>query len=62
MTPDDNSVRQKFLLGLTLSEISFIYFIIILLISLSYIKEYQEKKEDIIQELKTKIEERISNV
>ena len=48
MTPDDNSVRQKFLLGLTLSEISFIYFIIILLISLSYIKEYQEEKKDIV--------------
>jgi len=50
MTPDDNSVRQKFLLGLTLSEISFIYFIIILLISLSYIKEYQEEKKDIVNE------------
>ena len=48
MTPDDNSVRQKFLLGLTLSEISFIYFIIILLISLSYIKEYQEEKKDLV--------------
>ena len=51
MTPDDNSVRQKFLLGLTLSEISFIYFIIILLISLSYIKEYQEEKKDIVAEV-----------
>jgi len=51
MTPDDNNVRQKFLLGLTLSEISFIYFIIILLISLSYIKDYQKGKEDRVAEV-----------
>lgn len=51
MTPDDNSVRQKFLLGLTLSEISFIYFIVILLISLVYIKDYEKEKKEIVAEI-----------
>ena len=51
MTPDDNSIRQKFLLGLTLSEISFIYFIIILLISLSYIIDYRKEEKERIAEV-----------
>ena len=51
MTPDDNSVRQKFLLGLTLSEISFIYFIIILLISLSYIIDNKKEEKERVAEV-----------
>ena len=50
MIDNENSVRQKFLLGLSLSEISFIYFIIILLISLNYISDYKKKNEEISNE------------
>jgi hypothetical protein len=53
MINQDNLVRQKFLLGLSLSEISFIYFIIILLVSLTYISDYKKKNE----RLKTKNQE-----
>jgi len=60
MTPDDNSVRQKFLLGLTLSEISFIYFIIILLISLSYFIDYKKEKKVIVAEVEKLKEENSS--
>ncbi len=60
MTPDDNSIRQKFLLGLTLSEISFIYFIIILLISLSYFIDYKKEKKVIVAEVEKLKEENSS--
>ena len=60
MTPDDNSVRQKFLLGLTLSEISFIYFIIILLISLSYFIDHKKEKKVIVAEVEKLKEENSS--
>ena len=63
MIPDDNSVRQKFLLGLTLSEISFIYFIIILLISLSYFIDYKkEEKERVAEVEKLKEEIQYGNI
>jgi len=60
MTPDDNSVRQKFLLGLTLSEISFIYFIIILLISLSYFIDYKKEEKERVAEVEKLKEENSS--
>ena len=60
MTPDDNSIRQKFLLGLTLSEISFIYFIIILLISLSYFIDHKKEKKVIVAEVERLKEENSS--
>ncbi len=52
MIQEENIVRQKFLFGLTLSEISFIYFIIILLLSLFYIDEYKKKTDNLEDEIR----------
>ena len=51
MIDQDNLVRKKFLLGLSLSEIAFIYFIIILLVSLSHISNVKKDKRRISEEL-----------
>ena len=52
MIQEENIVRQKFLFGLTLSEISFIYFIIILLLSLFYIDEYKKKTDNLEDDIR----------
>jgi len=61
MIDKDNLVRQKFLLGLSLSEISFIYFIIILLVSLNYISDYKKKNKELKTD-KQEIREKLDNL
>ena len=57
MIIEENIVRQKFLMGMSLSEISFIYFMLLLIISLYSIYDFKSKISKLEASLKSSMNE-----